>query len=117
MGTVVEVIFKRRVANHKINDIAHFDDEKQAVLLRALIVGGHVDVLNPPDWTLDGRESDEVFLYRQPTKTVEPVQEVKPPQEEVKPPQKETPKPVQRAQTSPPPVAPAVPTRRPKPRN
>lgn len=52
---VVEVLFKDRIQNFSRGQIAELED---GAFLRALINGGKVEVLNPPDW-YPGKEEEE----------------------------------------------------------
>lgn len=55
MAVVVEVIFHRRVAGGNVGEIHEYDEDNK--LLHALVRGGSVDVINPPDWTLEKYEA------------------------------------------------------------
>lgn len=46
----VEVIFRRNVSKYKKDDTATFDSE--SVFLKAILMGEHAEVLNPPDFTV-----------------------------------------------------------------
>lgn len=71
MSQVVEIIVKDKIGPYRKGQIVELED---GVLLRALILGGKADVINPPDWELDKvlELEKEEFLY---TKKVELVEE------------------------------------------
>lgn len=71
MSQVVEIIVKDKIGPYRKGQIVELED---GVLLRALILGGKADVINPPDWELDKvleAEKSEFFFL----KKVEPVEE------------------------------------------
>ncbi len=46
----VEVIFYDHIGNYNVGQVAEIED---GTFLRALLKGGHADVVNPPDWSPD----------------------------------------------------------------
>lgn len=47
---LIEVIIYDRIGNYQVGQIVEIPD---GVFLRALLMGGKADVINPPDWSPD----------------------------------------------------------------
>jgi len=62
VGQRVEVIFRDRVGGYRRGQVAEIED---GLFLRAALMGGKAEVVNPPDW-YPGKEEEEETVYRYP---------------------------------------------------